>query len=79
MITVNPAGMSKSSLYYQMQHLKEKIGSVVIKGLPTVNRAVIHMDDSEGAGSKSRHSPLSRFANNFCPFNSGILKKMVDP
>jgi DNA-directed RNA polymerase III subunit RPC1 len=28
--------------------LKERLPSVVIKGLPTVNRAVIHTDDSQG-------------------------------
>ena len=38
MITVNPAASGKTTMYYNLQFLKEKITSVVIKGLPTVNR-----------------------------------------
>ncbi|KDR18934.1 DNA-directed RNA polymerase III subunit RPC1 isoform X1 [Zootermopsis nevadensis] len=47
MITVKP-GKSKSTLNYQLQNLKETVPKVVIKGLPSVNRAVIHNDDSGG-------------------------------
>ncbi len=47
-LTVSPGVSGKTTMYYQLQFLKEKLGSVVIKGLPTVNRAVIHMDDSGG-------------------------------
>ena len=32
----------------RLQFLKERLPAVVIKGLPTVNRAVIHIDDSKG-------------------------------
>ena len=44
---------NKMSLYFRarssrLQFLKERLPSVVIKGLPTVNRAVIHTDDSQG-------------------------------
>ncbi|KAJ9598140.1 hypothetical protein L9F63_026756, partial [Diploptera punctata] len=46
-ITVRP-GKSKSSLNYQLQSLKESVPKIVIKGLPSVNRAVIHNDDSSG-------------------------------
>lgn len=48
LITVSPGVSGKTTLYYQLQFLKEKIGRVVIKGLPTVNSAVIQMDDSGG-------------------------------
>lgn len=47
-ITVNPGVSGKTTMYYSLQFLKEKITSVVIKGLPSVNRAVIHIDDSAG-------------------------------
>ena len=39
-------------MYYHLQFLKEKISSVVIKGLPTVHRAIIHIDDSQGAANQ---------------------------
>ena len=39
-------------MYYHLQFLKEKISSVVIKGLPTVNRAIIHIDDSQGLANQ---------------------------
>lgn len=45
---MSPGVSGKTTLYYQLQFLKEKIGNVVIKGLPTVSRAVIQMDDSAG-------------------------------
>lgn len=48
LITIRPGVSGKSSMYYHLQYLKEKIVSVVIKGLPSVNRAVIHIDDSAG-------------------------------
>ncbi|PSN52693.1 DNA-directed RNA polymerase III subunit 1 [Blattella germanica] len=47
MITVRP-GKSKSTLNYQLQSLKESAPKIVIKGLPSVNRAVIHNDDAGG-------------------------------
>ncbi len=50
MITVSPGVSGKTTMYYQLQFLKEKLGSVVIMGLPTVNRAVMHMDDSSSSG-----------------------------
>ena len=31
---------------------QEKILSIVIKGLPTVERAIIHIDDSQGANNQ---------------------------
>ena len=39
MITVNPGVSGKTTMYYALQFLKEKITSVVVKGLPTVSRA----------------------------------------
>merc|ERR1712130_272962 len=50
MIKVKPNVSGKTTLYYQLQALKEKLPNVVIKGLPTVNRAIIHMDESKSAG-----------------------------
>ncbi len=46
-IVVNPGVSGKTTLYYNLQFLKEKITSVVIKGLPTVNRVVINMKDGK--------------------------------
>ncbi|XP_067133403.1 DNA-directed RNA polymerase III subunit RPC1 [Centruroides vittatus] len=47
-LTVKPSETAKSSIYYVLQTLKEQLPSVIIKGLPTVSRAVIHIDDSKG-------------------------------
>merc|ERR1719433_425927 len=52
LITIAPGVSGKSSMYYHLQFLKEKISSVVIKGLPTVNRAIIHIDDSQGLANQ---------------------------
>merc|ERR1712223_844653 len=52
MITVKPGVSGKMSMYYQMQFIKDKLSSVVIKGLPSVNRAVIHIDDSIAGETK---------------------------
>ncbi|XP_051169994.1 DNA-directed RNA polymerase III subunit RPC1 [Leptopilina boulardi] len=46
-ITVNPT-KQKQSLSVALTNLKEQLGNVVIKGLASVNRAVIHNDDSSG-------------------------------
>ena len=48
-ITVRAGAGKTSSLYYQIQSLKEHLPGVVIKGLPSVARAVIAIDDSQGA------------------------------
>lgn len=48
-ITIHPKDSSKSTLYYTLQFLKEHLPDVVIKGLSSVNRAVIHIDDSKGS------------------------------
>ena len=47
-ITVKPGVSGKTTLYYQLQFIKEKLTSVVIKGLPSVHRAAIHVDDAGG-------------------------------
>ena len=52
MITVKPSVSGKTSMYYQLQFIKDKIPAVVIKGLPSVNRAVIHIDDSIAGHTK---------------------------
>jgi DNA-directed RNA polymerase III subunit RPC1 len=52
MITVKPSVSGKTSMYYQLQFIKDKIPAVVIKGLPSVHRAVIHIDDSIAGNTK---------------------------
>merc|ERR1719350_2551582 len=44
-IQVVPSVSGKTTLYYQLQLLRERLPSVVIKGLPTVNRAIINEDE----------------------------------
>ncbi|XP_023347437.1 DNA-directed RNA polymerase III subunit RPC1, partial [Eurytemora carolleeae] len=51
-IKVKPGVSAKSTMYYQLQYLKEKLPKVVIKGLPTVSRAVIHLEDSKSGPNK---------------------------
>lgn len=46
-ITVKPIGI-KSSTDSQLQFLKENVPNVVIKGIPSVNRAVIHEEERNG-------------------------------
>ncbi|KAK4005662.1 hypothetical protein OUZ56_010705 [Daphnia magna] len=46
-VIVKPAPTAKSSMYHVMQNLKEQRPKIVIKGLPTVSRAVINVDDSK--------------------------------
>lgn len=41
-ITVRPSRTKASAMYYQLQHLKQHLTKVIIKGLPSVNRAVIN-------------------------------------
>ena len=43
---------NKSTMYYQLQFLREKIPKVVIKGLPTVSRAIIHLEDGKADAVK---------------------------
>merc|ERR1712130_542456 len=50
MVKVVPTVSGKTTLYYQLQLLRERLPSVVIKGLPTVNRAIIHMDETKSGG-----------------------------
>merc|ERR1719220_1024596 len=50
LIKVVPSVSGKTTLYYQLQLLRERLPSVVIKGLPTVNRAIIHKDESKSGG-----------------------------
>lgn len=51
-LTVSGVETSKSSMYYVLQHLKKNLASVVIKGIPSVTRAVIHMDEQKGSAYK---------------------------
>ncbi|XP_070543488.1 DNA-directed RNA polymerase III subunit RPC1-like [Ptychodera flava] len=48
LILVHPVESSKSSMYYVLQSLKESLPSVVIQGVPSVTRAVIHIDEQKG-------------------------------
>ena len=47
-----PSVSGKTTLYYQLQLLRERLPSGVIIGLPTVNRAIIHMEESK-SGSQT--------------------------
>jgi len=47
LIKVKPNVSGKTTLYYQLQALRDKLPSVVVKGLPTVYRAVMHLDESK--------------------------------
>jgi len=47
-LTVMPAETSKSSMYYVLQSMKEELPRVVIKGISSVTRAVIHADEKTG-------------------------------
>ena len=47
-IKPSTATTKNTSLYYQLQHLRDKLPAVVVKGLPTVSRAVMHFDESKG-------------------------------
>jgi len=46
-ITVRPAPSAKVSMYHSLQQLKELLPNIVIKGLPTISRAVIHIDETK--------------------------------
>lgn len=48
LLTVRPSATSKTSLYQAVQNLMEQLPNVVIKGIPSSSRAVIHADDSLG-------------------------------
>lgn len=45
-ITVSPVATTKSSMYHVLQQLKEQLRHIVIKGLPTICRARITIDDA---------------------------------
>lgn len=48
LLTIRPNTSSKTSLYYSLQNLMEQLPKVVIKGIPSSSRAVIHVNDSLG-------------------------------
>ena len=54
-IKIKPStGSTKNtSLYYQLQYLRDKLPEVVVKGLPTVSRAIMHLEESK-EGQKYR-------------------------
>ncbi|XP_046382382.1 DNA-directed RNA polymerase III subunit RPC1 [Ischnura elegans] len=47
-LIIRPSAYSSQMSSYSLQHLKDNVPNVVIKGLPSVSRAVIHRDDSVG-------------------------------
>ncbi|KAH3863264.1 DNA-directed RNA polymerase III subunit RPC1-like [Dreissena polymorpha] len=47
-LTIHPKESAKSSMYYTLQFWKKELPSVMIKGIQSVTRAVIHIDDSKG-------------------------------
>ena len=48
MLSVSANGSSKMSVYYRLQTLKKQLGSIIVRGLPSVSRAVIHKEDKTG-------------------------------
>lgn len=46
-ITISPQETAKSSMYYVMQMLKKEIPDIMIKGIPSVTRAVIHHEEKK--------------------------------
>ena len=52
-IKPSTATTKNTSLYYQLQYLRDKLPQVVVKGLPTVSRAVMHLEESK-EGKKYR-------------------------
>ena len=44
---ISPAEDSRDRLYFEMQRLKSKLPHVIIKGIPSINRAVISKDQKE--------------------------------
>merc|ERR1719350_2189499 len=49
LIKIRPAvaGKKESSIYYQLKSLKDKLPDVIIKGLPTVSRAIMHVNETK--------------------------------
>ncbi|CAH1249658.1 POLR2A [Branchiostoma lanceolatum] len=47
-LCVTPSETAQSTMYYNMQKLKENLPKVVIKGVDSVSRAVIHLDEKGG-------------------------------
>lgn len=47
LIHISPPDNPKSSLYYSMQFLKSQLPNVVVKGVTSVNRAIIHKDEGK--------------------------------
>ena len=43
-LTISPPDESRDKLYFEMQKLKNKLPHVIIKGIPSINRAVISKD-----------------------------------
>lgn len=46
-----PTESAKSSMYYVLQQLKQDLPKVIIKGITSVQRAVIHVDEAKGDSS----------------------------
>eukprot|EP00117_Sycon_ciliatum_P006945 scpid14118/ scgid10259/ DNA-directed RNA polymerase III subunit RPC1; DNA-directed RNA polymerase III largest subunit; DNA-directed RNA polymerase III subunit A; RNA polymerase III 155 kDa subunit; RNA polymerase III subunit C160 len=61
-LTISPPHSAKSSMYYTIQSLKSSLLNVVIKGIASVTRAIIHVDDGKknkgGDGGKTRYKLL---------------------
>ena len=50
-LTIHPKESAKSSMYYILQFWKKELPYIMIKGIPSVTRAVIHIDESKGDNS----------------------------
>lgn len=44
---ISPPEEGRDKLYFEMQKLKKKLPTVIIKGIPSINRAVISKDQKE--------------------------------
>ncbi|XP_067671206.1 DNA-directed RNA polymerase III subunit RPC1-like isoform X1 [Haliotis asinina] len=49
LLSVSAHETSKSSMYYVLQNLKKHLPGVMIKGIPSVTRAVIHIDEKSNS------------------------------
>ncbi|KAF0989788.1 hypothetical protein HZS_3789, partial [Henneguya salminicola] len=45
-IAIYPERRETSSRYFVLQHLKAQLNNLLIKGFPSINRAIVHFDDN---------------------------------
>ncbi|XP_050732253.1 DNA-directed RNA polymerase III subunit RPC1-like [Eriocheir sinensis] len=57
-ITIRPGSTKSSVMYHHLQYLKQHLLKVIIKGLPSVSRAVINQIESGVGGVKGKYELL---------------------